>query len=245
MLKDHFLDSTIVVGHLISWDVYYDCSTKYMEINNIRRHTSKRVHEESWNVLHRGRRIIGKYLEEFDKEYRNKKRRFNPIHIAESVRKFTQEFVRKNKLDEKGRNVINNFVERNSTEIKNIILDVYNIEDLKKKVVGSLNSAIDLIDYICFDDPNAKIHMHNCPSNYRSNECDNLYKIINYKPDVLVLLDSHHIKIHHIKNDIYFITTDHEHILCNKIKIESILSGVFIIDAENENLENFGFGQNI
>lgn len=239
MIADHFLDSNIVISSKISWDRYYDHSTKYMAIDNIRRHTSKRVCSESRGVFERGRAVILKYLEEFDKEYMNKKWRFNLVRLYESIDKFTGKFIIKNSIGEKERKIIKNFKERNFEEFKNIILDTSDIGDLKKKVRDSLNSAIDFIDNECRTDQGAKIYIYNnCPSNYNSKEYHDLFKIINYKPDILILLDSHYIKNHHIKNDVYFITTDHEHILDNKTKIESVISGILLIDVENEKFIN-------
>ncbi len=238
MLTDHFLDSAIIIGSKIYWDRYYDYSTKYMIIDNIKRHTSKRVYDESRGVFAKNRGLISKYLEEFGKEYINKKRKLDLTKMYDSIDRFTGKFFVQNRLGEKEKKTIRNFKERNFDEFKNIILYISEIEELKRKVRTSLNDAIDFIDNECYSDENAKIYLYSdCPSNYKSTECQMLRKIINYEPDVLILLDSYHIKIHHIENDVFFITSDHEHILDNKVEIEKIISGIFLADVENEKFD--------
>ena len=55
-------------------------------------------------------------------------------------------------------------------------------------------------------------------------------KIINYKPDALILIDSLFIKTNFVGNDMGFITTDGDHIIPNSTDIEKILSGLHIFD---------------
>ncbi len=229
MFSDHFLDANILVGSRISWDRQYNSTTRYMAMEGIRRHTSKRVYYESRGVFERSRSLILKCLKRFYEEF-NKSR--DPMRLDQIIRAFTRRFS--GSLGEKERKILNSFVERNFMEIRNTALGgEEELGDFRRAVIGAFMGAINSIDRDCYSDPKAMILRYDdCPYDYRNCyavENNRLLKVINYENDVFVVLDSYFIRNKYIKNKVCFVTTDHEHILKNKAEIEIVLTGIFVM----------------
>ncbi len=89
MFSDHFLDANIMVGSRISWDRQYNSTTRYMAMEGIRRHTSKRVYNESRGVFERSRGLILKYLKRFYEEFNKSP---DPTRLDQIIRYFTKKF---------------------------------------------------------------------------------------------------------------------------------------------------------
>lgn len=232
MFNDHFLDANILVGSRVDWDKQHNLATKYMAIEGVKRHTSRRVYYESKGVFERSRRLILSYLIKF---YERFSRFSNSLHIDQSIIAFTKEFV--GRLEEKEQKILNSFVAQNFGEIRNVALGgEKELGDFKRIVVSTFKNAINSIDKDCISDSNALICRYDgCPPHYNvyyAEEYTKLYRAINYENDILVLLDSYFIKNNHIKNNICFVTTDYEHILKNKIIIESALVGVSLLNPK-------------
>jgi hypothetical protein len=229
MFSDHFLDANILVGSRISWDRQYNGTTRYMALEGIRRHTSKRVYYESRGVFERSRGLILKYLKRFYEEF-NRSR--DPMRLDQIIRAFTRKFS--GSLGEKESKILNSFVERNFMEIRNTALGgEREFGDFRRAIIDAFMGAINSIDRDCYSDPKAVICRYDdCPPDYRNcyaAENNRLLKVINYESDVLVALDSYFIRNKYIKNNVCFVTTDHEHMLKKKAEIESILTGIFIM----------------
>ncbi len=229
MFNDHFLDANILVGSRVDWDRQHNLAAKYMAVEGVKRHTSIRVYFESKGVFERCRRLILSYLTKF---YDKFCRISNPLHIDQIIYAFTKEFL--GRLEEKEKKILNSFVEQNFGEIRNIALGgEKELGDFKNLVISTFKNAINSIDKDCIPDSNALICRYDgCPPHYNvyySEEYTKLFRAINYENDVLVLLDSYFIKNNHIKKNVCFVTTDYEHILKNKIIIESSLAGVSLL----------------
>jgi len=229
MFKDHFLDANILVGSRISWDRQYNSATQYMALEGIRRHTSKRVYYESRGVFERSRGLILKYLKRFYEEFNKSP---DPMRLDQIIRTFTRGFS--GTLGEKESKILNSFVERNFMEIRNTALGgEREFGDFRKAIVDAFMVAINSIDRDCYSDPKAVVCRYDdCPPDYRScyaDESTRLLKVINYENDVFVVLDSYFVKNKYIKDNVCFVTTDHEHMLKNKAQIENILAGIFIM----------------
>ncbi len=229
MFSDHFLDANILVGSRISWDKQHNSTTRYMALEGIRRHTSKRVYYESRGVFERSRGLILKYLKRFYEEFNISP---DPMRLDQIIRAFTRKFS--GSLGEKDSKILNSFVERNFMESRNIALGgEREFGDFIRAIIDAFMGAINSIDRDCYSDTKAMICRYDdCPPDYRNcyvAENNRLLKVINYENDVSVVLDSYFIKNKYIKNNVCFVTTDHEHILKNKAEIESILTGIFIM----------------
>lgn len=231
--EHHFLDANILVGFTVTWDLQYESVARYMTRESVKRHTSKRVYRESRGVLEGSRRLILKYLREF---YKKVSRALDPLKIDRSIRNFTKQFS--SNLVEKERKIIESFVNRNFNELKNVALGgEETLGEFKKSVGDTFLKALDYIDIHCKpDDPEALICRYdNCPENYKPHypdKCSTLCSVINYKNDVLVLLDSYFIKNNHIRENICFVTTDQKHLLKNKPVIERILTGISLLQPK-------------
>lgn len=236
MYEDHFLDANIMVISKINWDSRYDNVGKYMSKANIRRHSSKRVFDESNKVFERIRRTILQYINKLDKTFG----KFNKLsYIGQNndlkIKNFNEKFLAC--LDEKERKILIPFLSQYASEINNLVVfgAIKDVVDFKRKIREVLNSLIFSLAHDCRPDEDALIFRHdNCPwayNLYYINEYSDLFDIIGYDEDVLVLLDSYFIKENNIKKDMFFVTLDYEHILGlnNKDIIESILKGVFCI----------------
>ena len=170
-----------------------------------------------------------KYLKRFYEEFN---RSPDPMRLDQIIRTFTKRFS--GSLGEKESKILNSFVERNFMEIRNTALGVEReFGDFRRAIIDAFMGAINSMDRDCYSDPKAVICRYDdCPPDYRNccaDESTRLFKVINYENDVFVVLDSYFIKNKYIKNNVCFVTTDHEHILKNKAEIESILTGIFIM----------------
>lgn len=231
MPSDHFLDSNVLVGSRISWDKQYSDAVQYMAVDGIIRHTSKRVYYESKGVFERSRGLILKFLKEF---YERFSKYSNALHIEQTVRKFTESFIKP--LKEKEEKIINSFVNQNFEDLKNVALNGESeLGDFRQNVIDSIKSAINSIDNDCHPDSSALVYRYDsCPDYYKINiGYTELYNVIGYENDALVLMDSNLIKNNYIKNDVCFITADQKHILSNKKEIERILSGIFVMSPKS------------
>ncbi|NJD04712.1 MAG: hypothetical protein FIA99_19405 [Ruminiclostridium sp.] len=226
MFRDHFLDANILVGSRIDWDKQHNLATKYMAVEGLKKHTSKRVYNESKGVFERTRRLILSYLKKFYEEFSVSS---NPLRIDQIIKAFTKKFA--DKFEEKEQNILNSFVERNFGDIRNIALGgEKELGDFKKVVIDTFKNALNSIDRDCVPDSKALIYRYDgCPLTYYTKEYIKLSEVINYENDILVLLDSYFIKNKHIINNICFVTTDYNHILKNKSEIEKVLNGISLM----------------
>lgn len=55
-----------------------------------------------------------------------------------------------------------------------------------------------------------------------------LIDALHYEPDTLVVLDSFFLRVHRIREEVCFVTTDNAHILENRDRIEEILPGIAV-----------------
>lgn len=215
MLFDDFVDTNIIFGSRIKWDIHHNKTSGYMAKEGIKRCTSIKVFGECRNLFQKNRSLIMRYLKKFYDDLGG--RQHNPFHIEKIIMSFTKNFVYN--LDEGEQKVLNSFVVQNLKDIKNVLLDGENeLGDFRRDIINALNALIYRYD--------------NCPpkyDNYYIVEYKKICDIINHKDDTEILLDSYFIKDKYVKNIINFVTTDYKHILNNKSKIELILPGINIM----------------
>lgn len=226
----HFLDANILIGSRIEWDLQHHHAHRYMRQDGFRRHTSERVYNECYRAFSTFRRVIAKYLNYFGK---NLPPNPDPYRLDAIIRKITGQCARSLR-DEKEKNVLRSFVQRNMDELRNCILGTeYERDTFKKDVIAAIKGALDSLDLDCRpDDHSAPVICHTCcPENYDSHLMDEmsaLTSVIGHQPDILVMLDAYFIQVHRLREVVSFVTTDKTHILNNREKIEGILPNIVI-----------------
>ena len=241
LFSDHFLDANILIGSLIDWDVQHRCTTNYMNRKELKRHTSKRVYREAKGVLEKMRRTIPKFLDKFYDDLNKREGSHNVltnVDYQKMIDKSSNDFIKKERLNDKERNAIKSFVWMNFLDLQKVALGGENkFGEFKKDIIDIFKRALNTLDKKCQTRDKELIicRYDECPESYKDdypNERSDLNSLINYKNDVLVLLDSYYIKNHWVQNDVCFITTDKEHILSSADGIEKILCGIYIAEPQ-------------
>lgn len=225
--KNHFLDSCTIIGKLLDFDTQYEHAEKYFN-RKFKRHTSNGVCDEIINRLNEVRREILGFIEWIKKE------EFKGLQTDDRIISFIHRYNPLNNI-EKNRKMLNNFYQKYLSEIKSFIIennfDI--ITEIIKIITNAIGTAQDDLTYLTDFSHEHTVKIHVCPDIYVGEynvKYSEVRRIINYHPDTKVLLDSYYVKDEIIKQDLGFITTDKDHILSNKSKIESLLSGLFIFD---------------
>lgn len=230
--KHHFTDANVIIASLISWDSAFERSSRYFAEIVCHRHTSSRVYYECKGVIEGRRRLLLNFISEF---YNNidaiSEKGWNPEN---NIEKFVSSYIRRLE-DKKNKIVVRQFSRVVMDDMKALLLGSTRYRDFLTKVVNAFKFILNELDSKCNSSENSIIKRHDiCPKaytnlNHYSEKEDKLMRIINYHPDILVLLDSYYLRKKIIKDDIAFITFDNEHILKNKLEIEKILSGIHVL----------------
>ena len=222
---DHFLDSCAIIGKIIEFDVHYNCAEIYFK-KKYNKHTSKRVEFEVRNRINGLRRELLSFLNWI------KTKNFKGYATSTNVMGFLNKYHYHDR--EKNYRTLNRFFSLNMSEIISYLIDRKDvtIDNLKTCVLSSISKADNkLIDL--FHPSQSQIICHSTPQNYTVSlnaEYTSINNLINYEPDVLILLDSFYLKTNVLKKDIGFITTDYSDILSKADDITSKLPGVHIFD---------------
>lgn len=224
--QHHFLDSCIIIGLLLDFDLQYKKVVEYFN-KDFRRHTSKRV--QRYEV--RGRlEGIRRELMSFSEWLESNIDKFSGIPINGDVISFLNHYKPYDEEHNKG--MLQRVYQKYLPSIKDYILNhnLTVLDNLRSDIVGAISKAQNRLSKLCYYDEDAPIKVHKTPNRY-----DNIFRkefvavknSIRYEKDALVLLDAYFVK-HEIKEDLGFITTDEKHILPNAAKIEKLLKGIFI-----------------
>ncbi|MGD0170728.1 MAG: hypothetical protein ABSB81_01175 [Halobacteriota archaeon] len=228
---DYFFDSNILIGSRLSWDAQYEVACDCVDKQQIKKRTSDNVYWESSFKLEKVRQVIWTFL----KEILNNSFKFNPWNFDSKIHSRKLSFLKRQyptkEIREDAEDILNPFLDKYGHNMRDSIL---NNDEIKccKMAEDSVNNAISSLDVDCFAHPSAKIEMHVVTpqdiKHYASKERA-LQKKISDNSDILILLDSYHIKQTVTgNNSICFVTTDKEHISDNSGDIEKILVGVRI-----------------
>lgn len=224
--NDHFLDSNILIGKVLQWDTAHsDCSIYFS--SNYNKNISDKVYEECETVFSRFRRGQKRFIREFLNFFGDK----DILSFDRSLTYFTKKFVREKaeyfQLNiEKFRKIITNFVNECRNDIFQSVIDQSVI--FCQKIDRAFDSAIDELDQICLK---GLVTLHpGFPKSYSSHYPGVTIDITNlgihYK-DALIIMDSHHLRMKFIKNDLIFVTSD-KTILHHTNNIEKLLPGLFV-----------------
>lgn len=229
---DHFLDSCAIIGKILDFDVHHICADIYFK-KQYNKHTSKRVEREI-----RGRLLgLRGELLSFFKWIKTKN--FKGYATQTNVMRFLNKYRYHNR--ERNYRTLNRFFASNMEEIMSYLIDKKDttITNLENCVIDSISKAENkLINLIYPSQP--QIICHLTPQTYISHfsvEYTNVSRLINYEPDVLILLDSYYVKNIVIKKDIGFITTDYGDILSKSGNITSELPGIHVFDMRTVKMD--------
>jgi len=102
----------------------------------------------------------------------------------------------------------------------------------RRDAINAVKGALESLDRDCRDDPTAPVFCYTCcPNDYDGHfprQKRSLIDALHYEPDTLVVLDSFFLRVHRIREDVCFVTTDNAHILRNRDWIEEILPGIAV-----------------
>lgn len=238
MSKNHFLDANILIGSRIQWDHQYNCTTKYMALEGIIWYTSIRVFKEARGVFQRNRRLINKYINALYEKYPTFS---DPLKLDANIERFNRSYER-NLHNEKDQQVLQSFITSNQGDIRYMLLggdSVYG--DFSRSISSAFMFAINSLQGDCKCDSSSKIIRYDgCPLTYDgkyTTVCDQLSAIMNYDNDVLVLLDSVHLRENILQSRLRFVTTDVEHFVSKKDEIEGVLEEI-LIDHPKDHLRS-------
>ena len=236
LCPNHFLDTSILLGSRLKWDIQFNYVNNYMGIAEIHKISSKRAHYEAIGVLHRNRRTILQYLDNLRKEFSKP----NHLIINESAIYGFSRHYQSSIQNVKIRNALMNFINKHIYEISKALQNgtiVFN--NFKQAIRNAFQIGLDSLDLECKPVEGAFIRRYDiCPPLYDSvyiTEKNRLMQLINYINDVYILLDSHFIRNTESMQELFFVTTDDEHILSNKDSIELILIGLTITHPQIHN----------
>lgn len=240
--NDHFLDTNILISSRICWNVHFNNATRYMNEDNIQRHTSKTTHNEADKVFGHIRQNIRAFLV----SYLGNQTRPTMMSINDFVSRQIISFERRCKNDTYNKRVwrsIESYIRRNLTQIQNAAAGGKSeLIKLANEADKYIQSAIDSLLADSKDDPNAKIHEHpDCPTDYliykgyvalynALYDKNNNNKIAN-SDDVHILLDSFFI-MNKIKKQMHFVTFDKIDIIGHRPLIEKTLNGIYIVEPD-------------
>ena len=227
--QNHFLDSCAIIGKLLDFDAQYIHAEKYFKKKHIK-HTSERVIDEITIRLNEIRREINGFLDWI------KTQTFEGLPMDIRIISFLNRYSPFDR--EKNNRMMNSFYGRYFSEIKSYLLDnnLDALASLNSLVISSIETAQNNLIYMANCKDEQQIIIHACLPNYMggipkySDMFKQINKIIDWTPDSLVLVDSYYVKEEFVKTDMGFITTDNKHILSNIMKIQGMLTGLFIFD---------------
>lgn len=225
-LRDHFLDSNIIIGNLIYWDVQYRCVIRYMRQEGCERCTSDHVYSECRDVLLRNRRVVPPFLNAV-RDYEGSSNK----EITETwVREYFWEYSDSHRLTDADRKTLYGFVDRNSYDIAGMLIGEMGRQEFISRIRNTIKIAINILDRDC--NPGSKtICRYSTCRDYTThyfNEFNNLQAVIPNSSDVRILIDSYYIKNKYLQRDVCFITMDKVHIVSNKDYIERTIAGIKI-----------------
>ncbi len=226
--ENHFIDSSIIIASLIHWDSTSNRATSYFSKLNCHRHASDRVYYECRHVIESRRRYALNFFAEFNRNIEDISSHWN---LEYTIRKFINSYISKLR-NEKEKEAIIVYSQVIMDDLKDMALGSRNYSRIKREIMSSFKSILNELDLICNSSGKCPIMRHSCPEMYTYSEYskkeDMLMRNVNYKPDVLILLDSYYIKEKIIRTEMAFITFDREHILNNRREIERILPGIYV-----------------
>lgn len=229
MASHHFLDANILIGSLTEWDGQHYRARRYMQQEGFLRHTSERVHRECTGVLGRFRRTILQYLEYLGQ---NLPAHPDPLALDRTIDRLTDRRVR-SLASGREQNVLRSFVRGNREDLRNAALGTEEERRaFRRDAINAVKGALESLDRDCRDDPTAPVFCYTCcPNDYDLHfpiQKSSLIDALHYEPDTLVVLDSFFLRVHRIREEVCFVTTDNAHILRNRDRIEEILPGIAV-----------------
>lgn len=223
---NHFIDSCAIIGKLLDFDQQHQCAVKYFN-KKFSRHTSKRVELEVKGVLNGIRRELLGFFKWITTQT------FRGMPTDDRVFRFLNTYVPYDR--KKNYDMLNRFYRRYLSDIRSYLMmnDDTSLNTLRSCAISAIKVAQNNLSHLIYKKHAQQIKCYSTPIEYISQfnyEYGKTMKIINYKPDALILIDSLFIKTNFVGNDMGFITTDGDHIIPNSTDIEKILSGLHIFD---------------
>jgi len=135
-----FLDTGVVIGHLVMQDVHARAVRQYFADKVIRRHSSERVLAEAKQVLDRSRGVISGFLNEFESRAGSRVRR-SPDY-ARAIQAAAMDYIRSDNLDDRQRAQLLGFVRTRMEELRNALLgQAEALEQLRIQVMMDFSAA--------------------------------------------------------------------------------------------------------
>ena len=237
----HFLDSNIILRHIIQWDYLSDECRDYFE-RKWSRNTSKRVYDECEGVIVRYRRLQGNFLESF-KEYLNGINQDRLIITFDNeLDRFVSSFIRKNlkKKDsfnlpqDKFKNSVRNFANEYRYSIRDALISS-TYDSLILECRSYFNETINELENICYDSDIVKTipHVFETYTGHYPQYEKKLKDIGIHSPDDKIILDCYYFIETEFKDDTAFVTND-KTILNASSQIESLLKRTHVHSITNK-----------
>lgn len=230
MSEDHFLDTNIIIGSRVNWDIQHNPAAKYFARYNVRRHTSNKVREEVERYFNRTRAAMLAFMHELGKNVPMSGR----VVTDRDIDRFASDFKIKRNYSNEDRvwSSLRRFIDDKRSDIKYAISGgKVQVRIYSNEIVYEFDGVFASIDEDCRPEAGARIMVHaGCPDDYgETDEYKALSSLISNPDDVKILLDSYHVGMEVIKDSVDFVTLDVKDIVSKKSVIETILKGIFIL----------------
>ncbi|MDR3291766.1 MAG: hypothetical protein LBT10_06430 [Methanobrevibacter sp.] len=209
----HFLDTNILLGAIFpnnKHDNYRICKI-YFEKENHNRYISKRVKEESFNVISRERRITNKLIEHVE-EYLSKNN-IKPTSVESTIHKLKRNFLSSYRGKQFPENIPKDKFENTINDLFNEFYDGFKNDFINQNTnnINIFKKDINKTFRIYSKELNIFIKALKCDEYYKENTYklleDSINKTSIHRSDKLILLD-YYMLIKTLNQNVGFITQD-------------------------------------
>lgn len=226
-VKNHFLESNIIIGLSVKWDNQNPICQEYRSVSDDNHwFSSKKVLEEEVEPIINGlRQDMLKIVEESRPSEASNLDTFkqNIWDILESLNE--GKFDKLERYIDFRSDIFSKFIQ-NSVGVNKLLLKVDEDFDNPSKFVLGIKQNSSRIMYLPYNNTK-NIQRYN-------SEYGKLFRLMGHEDDSEVLLDAHHFTEENDGDKIAFITTDNEHINNNSGRIESILGRIEVYNPHEE-----------